>query len=556
MNIVAPAQVTTSQVLVANLERQGVKHIFGVPGAKIDHVFDSLVDSTIETITCRHEQNAAFIAQGIGRLTGRAGVVCVTSGPGCSNLVTGLATANTEGDPVVALGGSVPVPFRLKETHQSLDTVSLFRPVTKFAAAVDSPESVSEVIANAFRCAESGRPGAAFVSLPDDIMAAPSQAGVLAPVTPDRVGVAASQDLERAAEMINRSKKPALLLGLLASQPQNAQAVRDLLSKSSIAVASTYQAAGVIPRDLLNCFAGRVGLFRNQPADRVLEEADLVIAVGFDPVEYDPVLWNRDASRPLIHVSVAAADIDASYFPAMELLGEIAPTLVGLARLISPRSMTGHDQLIEDYSRDRQLLAGNYSSRNDSPVHPLSIIGELQDVLSDDVTLCVDVGSFYIWIARHLYSYRARQILFSNGQQTLGVGLPWAIAACLTRTGDKVISVSGDGGFLYSCMELETAVRLKCNLVHLVWIDGEYNMVAFQQQAKYGRTSAVKFGPVDVVKLAEAFGAQGFHVQSADALRPTLRKAMNAEGPSIIGIPVDYSDNHILMEQVRIKALV
>src|SRR4051812_22667249 len=264
---------TGADLLVKSLEAQGVEYVFGIPGAKIDKVFDSLHDSRIKTVVCRHEQNAAFIAGGIGRMTGKAGVVLVTSGPGCSNLVTGLATANSEGDPVVAIGGAVPLANRLKQIHQSMDTVSLFRPITKFSAEIDSPQAVSEVVANAFRAAESGRPGAAFISAPQDIMVGTADADGLTPVAPTTPGAADAEAIARAAALINSARQPVLLLGLLASQPRAAQAVRSLLADTKLPVVCTFQGAGVVPRELFDYFGGRVGLFHTQPADQLLDAA-------------------------------------------------------------------------------------------------------------------------------------------------------------------------------------------------------------------------------------------------------------------------------------------
>jgi acetolactate synthase I/II/III large subunit len=547
---------TGARILVKNLEAQGVQYVFGIPGAKVDGVFDALIDSNIKTIVCRHEQNAAFIAGGLGRLTGKAGVVLVTSGPGCTNLVTGLATANTEGDPIVAFGGSVPISERLKHTHQSLDTVSLFRPITKYAAEIDSASAISEVFANAFRSAESGRCGAAFVSLPSDIMSSPTTAQVLAPVHRVQLGAASSEQLEQAVALINEAKSPVILLGLQASQPGNVQAIRALLNKTKFAVTCTYQGAGVVPKELLSSFAGRVGFFHNQPADLVLDAADLVVSIGYDPVEYDPSLWNNNRDRAIIHIDRIPVDLDKNYRPAVELIGDISATLVPLTEQLRARKDTPLQPMIDQAFREREQIAKEAVNRKSFPIHPLLMVHELQEVLNDDVTVCCDMGSFHLWLARHLYSFRPRQVLISNGQQTLGVGLPWAIAACLARPHDKVISVSGDGGFLFSAMELETAVRLKCNFVHIVWIDGFYDMVKFQEIHKYGRAAAVEFGPVDVVGYAEAFGAKGFMVNDAAELRPTLRKAMEMSGPVLIGVPVDYSDNHELMEGLRPNILV
>jgi len=283
-----PAPQTGADLLVKSLEAQGVEYIFGIPGAKIDKVFDTLVDSKIKTVVCRHEQNAAFMASGIGRMTGKAGVALVTSGPGCSNLVTGFATATSEGDPVVGIGGAVPVADRLKQLHQSMDTVDLFRPVTKFSAEIDSAGSVSEVVANAFRAAESGRPGAAFISVPKDIMVGEANGEVLTPAAPVNQGAADRAAIAGAADLINKGKNPVLMLGLLASEKNTADAVRGLIAKTNMPVVCTYQGAGVVPREHFHRFGGRVGLFRTQPADRILDAADLVITIGYDPIEFEP----------------------------------------------------------------------------------------------------------------------------------------------------------------------------------------------------------------------------------------------------------------------------
>jgi acetolactate synthase-1/2/3 large subunit len=540
---------------VKSLEAQGVEYIFGIPGAKIDKVFDTLLDSRIKTVVCRHEQNAAFIAGGIGRMTGKAAVVLVTSGPGCSNLVTGLATANSEGDPVVAIGGAVPIANRLKQIHQSMETVRLFQPITKFSAEIDSPRAVSEVVANAFRAAESGRPGAAFVSAPQDVMTGAADGDVLTPVTPTMLGPADAGAIAAAAALINDAERPILLLGLLASQPRATEAVRSLLSRTRLPVVCTYQGAGVVPRELFDCFGGRIGLFHNQPADRLLDAADVVVAVGYNPIEYEPGLWNQGRMRHLVHIDAVHADIDRDYRPQVELTGDVAATLRVLATQLERKPSSADAELLGEIARDRAQFAERAAAMNGVPIHPMRLVHELQSVLSDDMTLCLDMGSFHIWLARHLYSFRARQILITNGQQTLGVGLPWAIAACLVRPGEKVMSISGDGGFLFSAVELETAVRLKCNLVHLVWIDGTYDMVRFQEVAKYGRASGVEFGPVDVVTFAESFGAKGLMIRKPDEIATTLNRALALDGPVVVGIPVDYRDNHRLMEIVHPNVL-
>ena len=546
---------TGADLLVKSLEAQGVQYVFGIPGAKIDNVFDSLLDSRIKTVVCRHEQNAAFIAAGIGRMTSKAGVVLVTSGPGCSNLVTPMATANSEGDPIVAIGGANASSMRRKQVHQSMDTVNLFRPITKFSVEIDSPSSVAEVVANAFRTAESGRPGAAFISAPVDIMSAEIEEGVLTPAAPEPLGPADSASIGEAAALINKSKRPVLLLGLQASESKTAEAVRTLLARSQIPVLCTYQGAGIVSRKLFHCFAGRVGLFRNQLADELLDDADMVITIGYYPVEYEPGLWNRGCRRGIIHIDCSPAEIDRDYRPQVELRGNIAATLHALTSRVRVRTIGAVSERLLRIAHERRKFARAAAAANGVPIHPTRLVYELQKLLSTDMTVCLDMGSFHIWVARYLVSFRPRQLLFTNGQQTLGVGLPWAIAASLVRPREKVLSISGDGGFLFSATELETAVRLKCNLVHLVWIDGAYDMVRFQQMAKYGRDAAVEFGPVDIVKFAEAFGARGLMIDTPERIAPTLNKAFAMQGPVLVGVRVDYRDNHKLMEMVHPNAL-
>ena len=547
-----------AELVVRHLEAQGVKQVFGIPGAKIDRVFDALEDSPIETIVVRHEANAAFMAAAVGRLTGKAGVALVTSGPGCANLITGLATATSEGDAMVALGGAVRRADGLKLTHQSLDTVSLCRPVTKFSAQVGTGSALSEVMANAFRSAELGRPGAAFVSLPMDIINEPADGAILVPSAIPEPGAADERGIDRALSLLAQARKPVVLLGLLASRPENSLAVRAFLDKSRLPVTGTYQAAGVVDTHHFDDFAGRVGLFNNQPGDKLLQDADLVVCIGYSPIEYDPVLWNGTGERQLLHIDALPAEIDSSYCPAVELVGSISANLARLTRMLhQPLARDpAITALLGEIGAQRHQLAEHAGRLGGIPIHPLRIVKELQDIIGQDMTLCVDMGSFHIWIARYLYSFRARQVMISNGQQTMGVALPWAIGAWLVNPGRKVVSVSGDGGFLQSSMELETAVRLNANVLHIIWVDNAYNMVAIQEEKKYQRLSGVEFGPVDFKVYADAFGAKGFAVESADALEPTLRAAMDVDGPAVVAIPVDYSDNPLLMGQLHLSQIL
>ena len=551
-SITARGAKTGAQVVVETLEKHGVKYVFGIPGAKIDKVFDTLVDSSIKTIVCRHEQNAAFIAGGIGRITGKAGVAIATSGPGVSNLTTGLATANSEGDPMVALGGSVATSQSLKQIHQTLQAVSVLKPVTKFSAEASSPESIAEVIANAFRAAESDRPGAAFVNLPKDIMEGNAKCEAFDISSSPAFGPGSHESLEEAARIINAAERPVILLGLSASRSENAEAVRRFLRKSHLPVVGTFQAAGTVSRDLFRSFAGRVGQLDNSPGDELLAAADVIITVGYDPVEYDPSIWNHSRAAKIIHIDAVQADVDNFYSPVVEVLGNIAASLSVLEGLVSALVLAPEvTRFFTTLASKRALRLEDADRYTENPIHPLRIVAELQKWLADDVTLCLDMGSFHLWIAHFLFSFRVRQILISNGQQTLGVALPWGIASCLVRPQEKTLSISGDGGFLFSAMELETAVRLKLNLVHMVWIDGTYDMVGVQEEAKYKRTSGVDFGPVDVVKYAEAFGATGYMINSPAEIGPMLRKAFEVPGPVLIGIPVDYRDNHLLFQKAH-----
>lgn len=553
----ATSTQTGADVVVEALEAQGVTHVFGVPGAKVDKVFDRLRDSKIKTVVCRHEQNAAFIAGGIGRMTGKAGVAIVTSGPGVSNLATGLVTATSEGDPVVALAGAVAVADRLKSLHQTLDSVGVCRPLTKYAAEVDSPAATAEVLSAAFRAAESDRPGAAFVSLPMDIMTGETHCKSIRPSVFVGPGPAAGRSVSEAARLINAAKAPVILLGLMASKPRSADAIRSLLRTVRLPVVGTFQAAGALCRDEFPYFGGRVGQIANQPADALLDSADAVITIGYDAVEYWPSLWNKGKKRPIIHIDATPASVENDYSPVVELIGSIGETLSTLVPLLQRSKLADVSaELLQLIAEDRKRLMGEAATRGGAPIHPLRLVSELQKILTPDVTVCSDMGSFSIYLCRYLFSFRARQFLITNGQQTLGVALPWAIAATIVRPAEKVLSISGDGGFLFSANELETAVRLNSHLVHMIWIDGHYDMVGVQEQIKYGRTSAVDFGPVDYLRFAEAFGAKGLEIRQPEDIAPTLKKAFDTPGPVLIGVHVDYRDNAKLFEDVHEDAIL
>ncbi|AOU02557.1 acetolactate synthase AlsS [Bacillus velezensis] len=533
-----------AELVVDCLVEQGVTHVFGIPGAKIDAVFDALKDKGPELVLCRHEQNAAFMAAAVGRLTGKPGVCLVTSGPGASNLATGLLTANTEGDPVVALAGNVMRADRLKRTHQSLDNAALFQPITKYSVEVQETGNIPEAVTNAFRAASAGQAGAAFVSFPQDVVNEITNVKNVRSVPAPKQGPAPEEAVSAAIAKIQTAKLPVLLVGMKGGRPEAVKQIRKLLAKTKLPFVETYQGAGTLSRELEDQYFGRIGLFRNQPGDLLLEQADVVLTIGYDPIEYDPKFWNVNGDRAIIHLDEIQADIDHAYQPELELLGDIAATVKQIEHDAVTFDMGSREK--EVLSELKQMLTDSEKAPSDHKsdrVHPLQIVQELRSAIDDDVTVTCDIGSHAIWMSRYFRAYEPLKLLISNGMQTLGVALPWAIAATLVNPGEKVVSVSGDGGFLFSAMELETAVRLKAPIVHLVWNDSTYDMVAFQQMKKYNRTSCVDFGNIDIVKYAESFGATGLRVESPEQLADVLQKGLNTEGPVIIDIPVDYSDN-------------
>lgn len=540
-----------SKSVVESLINHHVDYVFGIPGAKIDGVFNELEDQGPELIVTRHEQNAAFMAQAIGRITGEPGIVIATSGPGASNLATGLVTATAEGDPVLAIAGQVKRSDLLKLTHQSMDNAALFQPITKYSAEIQDPETISEVIANAYRMAKSSKKGASFISIPQDVVDAPVECNIIKPLSDPKLGSASADDIRYLAERIREAKLPVLLVGMRGSSEKETLAIRQLVEKTALPVVETFQAAGVISRELEAHFFGRVGLFRNQPGDMLLKRSDLVIAIGYDPIEYEARNWNAEKDARIIVIDEAPAEIDPFMQPERELIGDISATLDLLTGSLEPQ------QVSEDAKEYLASLQAKLTERDivqskgeAGILHPLEVINTLQSKVTDDMTVTVDVGSHYIWMARHFRSYEPRHLLFSNGMQTLGVALPWAISAALVRPNTQIVSVSGDGGFLFSAQDLETAVRKKLNIVHLIWNDGRYNMVEFQEKMKYQRASGVDFGPVDFVKYAEAFGAKGIRATSVEELEKALEEGFATEGPVIIDIPIDYRDNEKLGETI------
>ena len=542
-----------SDIIIDSLKKQKIDLVFGIPGAKIDRLFEGLdgkdSQDAPKLIITRHEQNATFMAQAYGRLTGKTGVAIATSGPGVGNLTTGIMTANAEGDPLLAIGGQVQRKDLYRATHQSTPSKRLMAPITRFSAEIQDPNNISETMSNAIEATQGARKGAAFISLPQDIDDAVVTEKPLPVYSKPKMGPADLADLTKLADLIKESNLPVILVGQRAGDEKTTQALRDLLDKYAFPVVETYQAAGVISRELeKQSYFGRVGLFRNQVGDRLLAESDLVITLGYDPIEYEPRNWNKEDKLRIVNLDTVPAQIDNNFTPIMQLVGNLASSLKQLSKRLEGFT----------YPKKSAALLGEFKAELDKdrthPMepkgnlnHPLAIVHAIQENVTDDMTVALDVGSHYIWMARHFRSYQPHHLLISNGMQTLGVGLPWAITAALLKPETKSVAVCGDGGFMFSAAELSTAVEHNLNIVIVVWNDGgHYDMVRFQEEMKYQDNAGVNFGQVDLVKFAESFGATGLRVDKPENLNKIMTKAFSIQGPVVVDVPVDYSHNQDL----------
>lgn len=548
-----------SDIIIDSLKKHNIDLVFGIPGAKIDRLFEGLdgkdsADSP-KLIVTRHEQNAVFMAQAYGRLTGKTGVAIATSGPGVGNLTTGLMTANAEGDPVLAIGGQVQRKDLYRATHQSTPAKQLMAPITQFSAEIQDPNNISETMANAIEATQNPPKGAAFVSLPQDIDDAQVTEKPL-PIYPyAKMGPADPEDLKKVAQLIKESKLPVILVGQRAGNKQATAALRKLLEKFPFPVVETYQAAGVISRELVkDSYFGRVGLFRNQVGDQLLAKSDLVLAIGYDAIEYEPRNWNKEGNLRIINLDAVPAQIDNNYTPMMQLVGNIATSVSQLADIFCDECYeypVESKDLLKEFRKELDKKIEVPEQVNPEKSEPLAIVKAIQNNVNDDTIVALDVGSHYIWMARYFRAYQPRHLLISNGMQTLGVGLPWAIVAALLYPKKKAVAVCGDGGFMFSAAELSTAVEHNLNLVTIVWNDGgHYDMVKFQEELKYPQAAGVNFGEVDIVKFAESFGATGMRVNKPGDLNKVLEKAFATQGPVVVDVPVDYSHNKELAENL------
>jgi acetolactate synthase-1/2/3 large subunit len=528
-----------SEVFVECLEAEGVKYVFGIPGEETLDLNESLADSSIDFVPVRHEQGGAYMADAYGRLTGRAGVCLGTLGPGATNLVTAVADAFLDRAPLVALTGQSDLERMHKESHQYIDLLAIMRPVVKWNARVSSPEIVPEVVRKAFKVAESEKPGSTHLELPEDVMMRPLDASPLprrAPVQPEP-GI---KELQRATEVIMAAERPIILAGNGAIRTHASRALRAFVHTTGIPVAETFMAKGLLDYEDPHAL-GTVGLQARDYELAGFDDADLVIAVGYDLVEHKPEHWNPHANKKIVVIDTVAAEIDEFFIPEVELIGDIAHVLARLAAGCSRKNAAvggdGSDRL-------RELVFGALRDARDDeqfPMRPPRVLSDIRQALRHGDLLVSDVGLHKLWIGRMFPAHEPGTVLIANGLAGMGFALPTGIAAKLVDPHRHVVTVSGDGGFLMNCQELETAVRLKTPVVNVIWENGQYGSIVWKQDKKFGRHFGVDFGNPDFVKLAEAFGAPAWRCTNADDFSQRLSHALTLDAPSVIVVPIDYS---------------
>ncbi|MBI2842046.1 MAG: acetolactate synthase large subunit [Armatimonadetes bacterium] len=534
-----------SDLLVKCLENEGVEYVFGVPGEEMLDIVDSLSTSRIQFISTRHEQGAAFMADSYGRLTGRAGVCASTLGPGAMNLTTAVADANLDRSPLVAITGQVGLELTHKEYHQYIDIVQAFNPITKWNTRIDSPQIIPEVVRRAFQAAESEKPGAAHLELPEDVAEMEAYGGPLPRTVPYRP-VVREEALWRAAEIINRAEHPIILAGNGVIRSRASMTLRDLVESAGIPVATTFMGKGTVSAES-DLHSGTIGL---QARDHVIcgfDRADLVIAVGYDIVEYAPGRWNSGGDKTIIHIDSVAADVQANYVPAVELVGDISASLDGLRPLLEGRTDGAY------YRQLKEFVISEWESHAEDAgpsITPQKIVCDMRRALGRHDILISDVGAHKLWIARLYPAYEPNTVLISNGFASMGFAVPAAIAAKLVHPDRKVLAACGDGGFLMNVQELETAERLGVKVVYLVFNDYGYGLIKWKQMGKYNKAFGVDLGNPDFVKLAESFGAQGYRVNDASELGSILDKAFEGPRSAVIDVPVDYAENFKLSERL------
>lgn len=526
-----------AELIVKCLENEGVEFIFGVPGEENMDLLDALLGSPIRFVMTRHEQGAAFMADVYGRLTGQAGVCLSTLGPGATNLLTGIADANMDHAPLVALTAQAGHDRMHKASHQHLDVVTLFRTVTKWNTSLPIPDIIPEAFRKAFKLAQSEKPGATHLDIPEDV------AGRETDGQPLRVqwlhpGGAAPEQIEKAARIISEAARPVVLAGNGVIRGRAAAALVRFAEKLNIPVATTFMAKGVIP-ELHPLALGAIGLQLRDHVNLAFAEADVVISVGYDVVEYAPRSWNPTLDQRIVHLDQSPAEVDAAYIVEVGVVGDIASALDALAQVATPHAVAHGAQFRK--SLHDELEQGGRD--NSFPLKPQRILADLRSALADDDIVIADVGAHKLWLARLFPCRQPNTCVISNGFAAMGIAIPGAVAAKLVRPDRQVVAVTGDGGFLMNSQELETAVRLETPFVVLVVNDHSYGLIRWKQMQQFDRPAFVDFGNPDFVKYAESFGAQGIRIKAANELAPALRRALSANKLTIIDCPVDAAEN-------------
>jgi acetolactate synthase-1/2/3 large subunit len=533
-----------SDLFLRCLEAEGVEFVFGVPGEENADVMMSLRDSSIRFVSCHHEQGAAFMADLYGRLTGRPGVCLATLGPGATNLVTGVANANMDNSPVVAVTGQGATTRLHKESHQAMDVVGMFRPITKWAMSIQDERTIPEVVRKAFKLAAAEKPGATHVELPEDIA---KQAVFESPIrTPVKVRrpIPDEKSIAAVLDVLARAERPVLLVGHGCVRTRVSRQLTRFVDETGIYAAMTFMAKGALsdrnPRSLY-----AAGLGSRDHVTEVFEAADLVITVGYDMVEWHPSRWNVGRPKRLIHIDFTPAEVDGDYRPTVEVVGDIAAALWAVNEQVTDGHRYGE---IEAHTRVRDALTREIeedeAASDAFPVKPQRILADLRAEMADEDILISDVGAHKMWVARHYPTYVPNSCIISNGFCSMGIALPGGIAAKLVRPERRVVALSGDGGFLMNVQELGTAARLGVAPVNLIWEDGGFGLISWKQEVEFGRHFGTDFTPPDFLRIAEGFGCHAQRVEGASELRPAMREAFEVtDRPSVVVVPVDYSEN-------------
>ena len=529
--------MTGAEQLVRCLEREGVRYVFGVPGEETLDINEALARSSVQFVPVRHEQAAAFMADVWGRLTGQAGVCLATLGPGATNLATGLADANLDRSPVVAITGQVARHLLHKESHQYVDIVEVFRPFTKWNARIETGAVVAEAVRKAFKRAQEEKPGACHLELPEDVA---QEAAEGEPLRVDRARRPSPDrpSLARAADIINRAERPMMLVGNGVIRGRASRELVSLAERAQIPIVTTFMAKGAIPADH-PLARTTVGLASDDPARFGFTSADVVIAVGYDPVEYSAAKWNPWGRLQIVHIDFTAAEVDARYQPAVEVAADVREALELLMPMVAVRPERVPPARGPD---DPRRFDDSF------PLLPQRILCDLESVVKPDDLVISDVGAHKLWVAKRFGARVPNTVIISNGFAAMGIGLPGAIAAKLAQPERRVVAVIGDGGLMMNVQELETAVRLRLAFVVLIFRDNGYGVIRWKQERQFGHTTGVDFGNPDFVALAHAFRCEGMQINAAKELRPALESALRAAGPVLIDCPVDYRENDRLAE--------